>query len=140
MSRRLDDGAAPAGGAAQAVEDTERRRLRALVAADIGAARPLHARDARVVDPRGGVHSGDEYLDALASGAVDYGRFEPVSDIDVLLSGDLAVVCYRSRIDVDVRGLPHQSLEAWHTNCYRRARDTGGWELVWGQETAVRTG
>jgi ketosteroid isomerase-like protein len=142
MSQQLDGTPAStgAGGGTATVEETERRRLRALVTADIPAARALHARDCRVVDPRGGTHSGHDYLEALAAGAVDYGRFEPVSDIDVLLSGDLAVAVYRSRIDVEVQGLAPQSLEAWHTNCYRRARDSGNWELVWAQETAVATG
>jgi ketosteroid isomerase-like protein len=83
------------------------------------------------------VHGIDEYMEGLAAGVIDYRRFDPTSDITVLLSGDLAVACYRSRIEVLVQGLPPQALEAWHTNCFSRARDTGGWQLVWGQETAV---
>jgi hypothetical protein len=83
------------------------------------------------------VHGLDEYLEGLAAGVIDYRRFEPTSDIKVFLSGDLAVACYTSRIEVLVQGLPPQALEAWHTNCYSRARNSDGWQLVWGQETAI---
>jgi len=130
---------AGAAGSAEELEAAERRRLRALVDADVEVALTLHAPDFRLVDPRGGVHGVGEIVDGLAAGAVDYRRFDPVSDIEVLVSGDLAVTRYRSRIEVLVQGLPPQSLEAWHTNCYRRAQDAGGWQAVWAQETAVVT-
>lgn len=130
---------APAGaaGSTEDLRADELRRLRALVAADVQATRTLHAPDFRLVDPRGGVHGLEEYLEGLAAGAVAYRRFDPVSDIEVHVSGDLAVTHYRSRIEVLVQGLPPQALEAWHTNCYRRAQETGGWQVVWAQETAV---
>jgi ketosteroid isomerase-like protein len=128
--------AVPAGPT-EDLRATELERLRALVEADIGTARALHAPDFRAVDPRGGVHGLDEYLEGLAGGALDYRRFDPVSEIEVSVSGDLAVTRYRSRIEILVQGLPPQDLEAWHTNCYRRARDSGGWQAVWAQETAV---
>jgi ketosteroid isomerase-like protein len=130
---------APAGaaGATEDLQAMELRRLRALVDADLQATRTLHAPDFELVDPRGGVHGLEEYLGGLAAGAVAYRRFDPVSDIEVVVSGDLAVAHYRARIEVLVQGLPPQALEAWHTNCYRRAQDAGGWQLVWAQETAI---
>jgi ketosteroid isomerase-like protein len=128
---------AATAGSTEDVRATELRRLRALVDADTQATRALHAPDFRLVDPRGGVHGLDEYLEGLAAGAVEYRRFDPVSDIEVSVSGDLAVTRYRARIEVLVRGLPPQSLEAWHTNCYRRTPDADGWQAVWAQETAV---
>ena len=32
-----------------------------------------------------------------------------------------------------------QSLEAWHTNCYRGAQSADRWQVVWAQETPVAT-
>ena len=124
-------------GSTEDLKANELRRLRALVDADIQTARTLHAPDFQLVDPRGGVHGLDEYLEGLAAGAVDYRRFDPVSDIEVVVSGDLAVTHYKSRIEVLVQGLPPQVLEAWHTNCYRRAQGADGWQVMWAQETAI---
>jgi len=130
---------APAGtaGSTEDLRANELRRLRALVDADVQATRALHAPDFQLVDPRGGVHGLDEYLAGLAAGAVEYRRFDPVSDIEVAVSGDLAVTHYKARIEVLVQGLPPQSLEAWHTNCCRRAQHADGWQATWAQETAV---
>lgn len=139
MDDHLETSASGAAGSAEAVKDSELRRLRALVDVDMEAAGALHAPDFRVVDPRGGTHGRDEYLEGLAAGLFDYRRFEPVSDIEVMTSGDLAVVHYRSRIDVMVHGRAPQSLEAWNTNCYRRAPDADAWQAVLAQETAVGT-
>ncbi|MGY1639459.1 nuclear transport factor 2 family protein [Geodermatophilus sp. SYSU D00742] len=122
---------------AGAVRAVESRRLRALLEADIEVARRLHAPDYRVVDPRGGTHTRDEYLDGVAAGAFDYRRFEAVTEMEVMASGDLAVLHYRSGIDILVRGLAPQSLEAWQTVCYRRTEADAGWQVVWQQETAV---
>jgi len=122
---------------ADAVKAIERQRLRAFVEADVQVAETLHAPNFEVVDPRGGTHSKKEVLSWLAAGVLDYRRFEAVSDVDLMASGDLAVLHYRSGIDVLVQGLAPQSLEAWLTICYRRAGDGAGWQAVWHQETAI---
>jgi Domain of unknown function (DUF4440) len=122
---------------AEAVKLIERRRLRAFVDADVDVAETLHAPEFRVVDPRGGTHSKGEILGWLAEGILDYRRFEAVSDVELEASGDLAVLHYRSGIDVLVQGLAPQSLEAWLTICYRRAENHAGWQVFWHQETAI---
>src|SRR5437879_3016421 len=119
MEEHLETSESVTAGSVEAVKDCELRRLHALVDADVETARGLHAPDFQIVDPRGGTHGRDEILDGLAAGGLDYRRFEPVSDLEVMISSDLAVVHYRSRIDVLVQGLAPQSLEAWHTKCYR---------------------
>lgn len=126
-----------AAGSHEDLKASELRRLRALVDADTQAAQALHDPDFQLVDPRGGVHGLEEYMGGLEARVVDYRRFDPVSDIEVLISGDLAVASYKSRIEVLVKGQPPQALEAWHTNCYRRAQNANGWRLVWAQETAI---
>lgn len=71
--------------------------------------------------------SKNQYLDGIASGTIDYRRFEPVSEISVLTAGELVVIRYKSQIDIEVQG-QHLLLRCWHTDCYRRGHD--GWQVV----------
>jgi len=68
--------------------DIERERLRSLVDADMEVATALHADDFVLVHPSGGAWSKDEYLGCIGSGAIDYRRFEPRSEIAVMVDGD----------------------------------------------------
>jgi hypothetical protein len=115
----------------------ERRRLQCLVDARIEEADPLHAPDFRLVTPTGGVWSKDEYLGGIASGRIDYRRFEAVSDIEVMSDGDLAVLRYRSMIDIAVAGQEPGQLECWHTDCYERHAGDGAWRVRWSQATEI---
>ena len=99
-------------------------------------ARATHAADFQLVNPHGGMLSKDQYLDGIASGTIDYRRFEPVSEISVLTAGELAVIRYQSQIDIEVHGQP-ELLRCWHTGCYRRGQD--GWQVVWSQATAIES-
>jgi len=54
----------------------ERRRLRSLVEVNIEEADALHAADFQLVHPGGGVWSKERYLGGIASGRIDYRRFE----------------------------------------------------------------
>jgi ketosteroid isomerase-like protein len=65
-----------------------------------------------------------------------YRRFEPVSEVDVMVDGGMAVLKYRSAIEISVRGEQPLALEAWHLDCYRRS-DDGVWQVWWSQATAV---
>ena len=65
----------------------------------------LLAEDFVLVPPPGFPLARDEYLAAVAAGDLDYLAFEPVSDIDVRLFGNAAVVTYESLIDIDAAGL-----------------------------------
>ena len=113
----------------------ERRRLRCLVEARVGEVEPLHAPDFRIVTPSGGVWNRDEYLGGIADGSIDYRRFEPVSEIEVMADGDLAVLRYRSAIDIAVAGQQPGPLDCWHLDCYERV--DGAWRVRWSQATEI---
>ena len=124
-------------GSAQTEEDrireTERARLRALVEADMAAAKPLHAEDFQLITPIGLALSRDEYLGAIASGRIKYLSWEP-GDIAVRLDGRTAVIRYRARLEVVFNGHHVPSAEYWHTDTYEH-RDR--WLVVWSQATAI---
>jgi hypothetical protein len=123
--------------------DLEKRRLRALVDADAPTLDALHADDFVLIHPGGGVWSRAEYLGGIGSGAIDYRRFEAVSEIEVLADGALAVLRYRSAIDIHVRGRQAGELQCWHTDCYRAGAGGGGdqrWQVVWSQATEIQPG
>ena len=111
--------------------DLERKRLRALLAADIKTAAPMHADDYQLVTPNGSDMTRDDYLGAIASGQLRYRVFEPVSDIAVLGEEPVAVVRYQAKISFDDRA----GLLCWHTDCYQ-LRD-GSWQVVWSQATQI---
>ncbi|HEY0472502.1 MAG TPA: nuclear transport factor 2 family protein [Kribbella sp.] len=116
--------------------EIERRRLRTLVEVKPDEADALHADDFRIVTPSGHVWSKAEYLGGIASGEIDYRRFEAISDIDVMADGDLAVLRYRSAIEISVKWQEPGELEAWHLDCYRRD-DGGVWRIRWSQATSI---
>ena len=117
------------------IRSIERRRLRALVAADITAATPLHADDFQLITPIGVALSREEYLGAIATGQIKYAAWEP-GDIAVRLHGAAAVIRYQARLEVIFAGHPVPPGQYWHTDAYEH-RD-GRWQLVWSQATAVR--
>jgi hypothetical protein len=118
------------------LRDLERRRLRSLVEVDLVTAEELHAPDFELVTPGGSIWSRERYLGGIASGDIDYRRFEVVSDIDVLADGDLAVLRYRSAIDISVTGGTPGPLAAQHLDVYVRDAD-GRWRVRWSQATEV---
>jgi uncharacterized protein DUF4440 len=111
--------------------DLERKRLRALLVADIKTAAPMHADDYQLVTPNGSEMTKDDYLGAIASGQLRYRVFEPVSDIAVLGDEPVAVLRYQAKISFDDR----PGLLCWHTDCYQ-LRD-GSWQVVWSQATQI---
>ncbi|XVU30070.1 nuclear transport factor 2 family protein [Actinoplanes sp. CA-054009] len=74
------------------LRELEKRRLRALVGADEPTLEALHAPEFELIHPGGGVWSRATCLGGVLSGAIDYRRFEPVSEIDVLAGDGVAVV------------------------------------------------
>jgi Domain of unknown function (DUF4440) len=117
--------------ATEFLPDLERRRLRALVSADMATAGPLHAADYQLLTPNGSALTKDDYLGAVASGELGYRTFEPVSEITVLAGPDLAVLRYQARISFD----DGPGFVCWHTDCYRLRDET--WQAVWSQATAI---
>jgi hypothetical protein len=121
---------------ARTLIDIEQRRLRALVDARAADADALHASDFEFVSPSGGVWSRERYLGGVADGSINYRRFEPVSDIEVMADEDLAVLRYRAIIDISIRGNEGGVLDCWHLDCYRRDGD-GHWQVRWSQATSI---
>ena len=127
--------AVPAGGAiAEQIRDVERARLRALVAGDIRAASELHAPDFQLVTPVGHVLSKDAYLQAIATGDIDYVEWEP-GPIDVRIHGNAAVIRYRATLEVIFKHHRVPRASYWHTDTYENA--DGQWQAVWSQATAI---
>ncbi len=125
-------------GLASDLRDVERRRLRALVAADTVVARQLHAADYELITPGGVAMSGDQYLGDIASGAMAYRVFEPASDIAIKDFGDAGVVRYVARIEVTFGDDGSDAGYFWHTDVYRRT--DGHWQAVWSHATRIREG
>ncbi len=112
--------------------DVERRRLRALVDADLVAADELHSDDFQLITPGGIPLTKDEYLGAIASGSVNYLLWEPDA-IDARVHLDAGCLRYRSTIHVVFDGQEDGPDRFWHTDYYER-RD-GRWRVVWSQAT-----
>jgi hypothetical protein len=120
--------------------DLEKRRLRALVGADAAALDALHAPEFVLIHPGGGAWSRARYLGGILTGAIDYRRFDAVSEIEVMVDGALAVLRYRSAMDIHVRGQEAGPLQCWHTDCYRATTGGMGWWVVWSQATEIQPG
>lgn len=121
---------------AELIRQTEARRLRALVDADIKVARQLHADAFQLVNPAGGVLTKDQYLGAVEAGVVDYLVWEPETPIEVRRTGSAAAIRYGSRIEIIVAGQHHPLAHFWHTDTYEKLGDT--WQVVWSQATEIR--
>lgn len=117
------------------IRATERERLRALVGANVEAARALHADDFQLINPLGGSLSKDQYLDGVAAGVIDYLRWEPEM-IDVRQYGHAAVIRYRSQLEIVVQGQLISIRPYWHTDLYEKRN--GAWQVVWSHATEVK--
>jgi ketosteroid isomerase-like protein len=107
---------------------------KALVAGDSDTLDSVLAARFELVDPSGDRQARDGYLSSVSSGNLDYEAFDPVTPVDVRVSGDVAVVTYESQLKVS-SGALHLRHRAWHTHVYEKAG--GRWRLVWSQATAV---
>ena len=115
----------------------ERQRLRALVDADMTTASRLHADDFELIDPRGGTHSKEQYLQRIASGDLNYLEWEP-GEIRVRLYGKSAVIRYKAHLRVSVKGSAGRPVTFWHTDLYEKRN--GQWQIVWAHATQLNDG
>ena len=120
---------------AEILRATERERLRALVAADVARAGPLHSDDFQLINPLGGVLSKDQYLGVIGSGQLKYLFWEPES-IAARVYGDVAVIRYQSQLEVVVQGRHIPRQRYWHTDVYERRE--GQWQVVWSHATGIQ--
>lgn len=120
---------------ADAIRETERLRLRALVNADLTVASPLHADDFQLITPFGIDLSKEQYLGAVAAGDINYLAWDIDSDVEVRVHGDSALIRYRSQIEIALPEGPLPRSPYWHTDTYEvRA---GQWQVVWSQATSI---
>lgn len=117
------------------IRATERERLRSLVNADMKVATQLHADDFQLVNPRGETYTKEQYLGGIASGEFDYLVWEPEA-IEVRLYGTAAVIRYRSKLEIVVRGEKVSLRPHWHTDAYEKRN--GHWQVVWSQATEIK--
>ena len=123
--------------AEEALRVIERRRLAALVTADIDLARLLHAEDYELITPGGRRIGREDYLEGVGSGQLHYLVFEAASDIRVRLHGSVAVLRYEARIEMAMAdGVDRDRF--WHTDVYELRDDR--WQAVWSQATRIRSG
>ncbi len=122
-------------GLGEALRETERRRLAALVDRTMDIADTLHADDYALITPGGAVLSKTDYLSGIASGELRYRQFEPDGEIAVRVWGTAAALRYQVRIDIDWEG-GRESGRFWHTDIYE-LRDAR-WQVVWSQATRIR--
>lgn len=128
--------AASAESEVDRLRSIERERLRSLVDAEMETAERLHAEDFQLINPLGGTVSKPQYLKLVASGEVDYLEWEP-EEVEVKLYGEAAVLRYRARLRIVVRGAPDAPTGSfWHTDLYEK-RD-GKWQVVWSQATQIQ--
>src|SRR5689334_21124622 len=113
-------------GQAEEIRATECERLRVLVQKDSAVAQALHADDFQLITPLGNALTREQYLGAIFSGEVEYRVWEPDTAIDVRLYGDAAVIRYRSRSEVFMRGIQAPLQGAWHTDTYEKRN--GRWQ------------
>jgi hypothetical protein len=118
----------------EVLRSTERERLRALVSGDVERAKQLHTEDFQLINPLGGALSKEQYLGGIASGQIRYLYWEP-GPIAVRLYGDVAVLRYRSQLEIVVRGRHIQRQQYWHTDLYER--HGAQWQVVWSHATSA---
>ena len=114
---------------------TERKRLQSLVEANMEVANQLHADDFQLINPLGGALSKEQYLGWIASGEINYLRWEP-GEIAVRQHGELAILRYQAQMEIIVYGQKAPLHRLWHTDAYEK-RD-GRWQVVWSQATDIK--
>ncbi len=120
------------------LRELETQRLAAAVAGNAEVLDALHASDFALCTPSGDIWSRQHYLDGLVDGTINYLRFEPVTPIEVVVDRRLAVLRYRSAIDISLGGGNPGHLECWHLDVYQR--EGASWRCRWSQATETITG
>ena len=119
---------------AELLRATERERLRALVSGDVERASQLHSEDFQLINPLGGAVSKQQYLGGISSGQIHYRYWDPESSA-VRLYGGVAVIRYRSQLEIVVQGRHIPRQRYWHTDLYERHGMQ--WQVVWSHATAA---
>lgn len=115
------------------LRELEARRLASAVAGQAEVLEALHAPEFLLCTPSGTVWTRQHYLDGLVNGTINYRRFEPVTPIEVVLDTRLAVLRYRSDIEISINSGPLGHLSCWHLDVYQH--DDVSWRCRWSQAT-----
>jgi Domain of unknown function (DUF4440) len=113
----------------------EKKRLQALVDANVAVVGRLIANDYELINPLGEILTRNELLGAVGSGSLDFLSDTITSHIRVRLHGNAAVLRYRHTISVALAGVGHLTHPAWTTALYERRH--GHWQIVWEQTGAI---
>ena len=76
-------------------------------------------------------------MQRIASGDLNYLEWEP-EEIRVRLYGNSAVIRYKARLRVSVKGSPGRPVRFWHTDLYEKRK--GEWQIVWSHATQIPDG
>ena len=118
-----------------ALRSAARKRVSAIIAADMELLRPIHADDFQLVTPLGVVLSKEQYLGAVAAGHIHYLAMELDSAIDVRRYEDVSLIRYRAQIEIEVQGQKYPRASYWFSDAYEK-RD-GQWRNSWSQGTGI---
>ena len=117
------------------VRSAARKRVSALIAADMEVLRAIHADDFQLVTPLGVVLSKEQYLGAVGAGHIHYLAMELDSAIDVRIYEDVSLIRYRAQIEIEVQGQKYPRASYWFTDAYEKRE--GQWQIVWSQGTGI---
>jgi hypothetical protein len=122
-------------GQVERLRQTEKKRLQALVDANVAVAGPLIASDYESINPLGELLTRNDLLGAVGAGALDFVSDTVTSQIRVRLHGDAATLRYRHTISVALAQVGHLTHPAWTTALYERRK--GHRQIVWEQTGAI---
>lgn len=116
------------------MRQVETQRLAAILDQDRQLLDALHTDDFLLCTPSGTVWTKQHYIDGLVDGSINYLRFQPTTPLEVIVDAQLAVVRYRSHIEISLDDAAPGHLECWHLDVYQRhGSDT--WRCRWSQAT-----
>jgi hypothetical protein len=118
------------------LRELERRRLRAFVERDMALLAEIHAPDYELITPGGVSLSRDGYLSGVEANEFDYRVFEAASEIRVRAHGDMAVLRYIARIEMQLESRLDTG-RFWHTDVYELRGGT--WQVLWSHATRIRS-
>ncbi len=96
----------------------------------------LHSPAYQLITPSGIALSRERYLERIESRQLIYLQWKP-EHMQVRLRAAMALVRYRTTLQLDAAGGPETPFECWHTDSYEL--NEGAWQAVWSQATAIKT-
>lgn len=111
----------------------EKRRAKAMVAADTATLDEIMHEELTYMHSTGGADTKASYIEGVGSGAFDYKKVD-ADDRTIKIHGDIAMVFYHMKADVVIRGNP-RFLDNRVLSVY--VREGGAWKLLAVQSGAI---